>query len=204
MRKTLSIILVLFLLQGLFVMGAGSSTGYSTKKKESVTVHEEASPEELIPPMKKSCEEYAGMQARIKCRLEENDTDAVTEESCRVVSDKDRCIALYREVGTCYGLSGTGKDKCFKKIARFTHVTIQQQANEKGREPIKNYLVFLLYDLQERAEEAHEGGRLTNDEAASIITAIVETKQAILLDKPKAEIESRMVYLKQQWARYMA
>lgn len=142
------------------------------------------------------CEDAGDLRARIKCRLEKRGVDLnVTEESCRVLKNPANCQSLYAKVASCYKMSGKVKDNCFKRIAGFTKNKIKEEG-ASNKESLRNYMVFVLYNLQEKVEYALEEGRVDSEKASSVISSIIELKQAILLNKTKEEIKPLLVSLK--------
>lgn len=150
---------------------------------------------------KETCENFNIRLERVKCRLEKKglDTSSV-EESCRVLPNPSNCQALYNKVNSCYDLNGVQKDQCFKRIAGFIgkgNLENEAKANNKGA--LRNYVVFLLYDLQERVEEANEQGKLDTQKSAQIIDIIIQIKEKLFLDKSKNEIKPLLEQLKNIW-----
>ena len=161
------------------------------------------------------CEESLTRKERIQCRLTttrslgivEEDTETETEitpEACRGVSDvtkKARCKALYRNENLlrCYSIdNGREKNRCFMKVLGFTKVRIADETTDRETKT-REYAVALLYDLEKRIETAFDAGRLTEDEASSLIDKIVEIKQMILNGSTKAEVRTKMQELKLMW-----
>jgi hypothetical protein len=196
---------VFLLLSSVVVFAAGGGGGGSTKTSGTSSSTGSGSSGTTISsaPQPVDCETLSTLQSRITCRLENGNDGKTVEESCRVLSNKQECQALYANAEPCYGMSGKEKDKCFKKVAQFQHVSLRQQG-EVSTQPIRTYLVLLLYDLQERVEERRAAGELTAEEASILIAEIIETKQALMLNKSRAEIQSRLAQLKNDWKVRMA
>ena len=143
------------------------------------------------------CDTQTQTRDRIKCRLEkrtEAETDAITEESCEGLSAERQatCRRLYLESDSCYDLPNTRKVACLRERTQYT----QESTNEQRR----NYLVLLLYELQERVEIRFESGKLTSEQAASIIDQILVTKQAILKGESRVTIKAEIQELRVLWS----
>ena len=63
----------------------------------------------------------------------------------------------------------------------------------------RNYVVFLLYELQERIEGYAEEGKITTDQASSLITKIVEIKRMIIAGESRANIEAKIIEFKKEY-----
>ncbi len=146
------------------------------------------------------CEMSKNRRERIKCRLQYRiENSNLTEESCRNVTDSQACRVLYNKVAACYYLNGVQKDQCFKRIAGFIKNKVSDEANSTNKTSIRNYIVFLLYDLQERAESAQQNGTITVDQAAEVIDLIVQIKQAVMTGQNKTQIRPMFQELKTKW-----
>lgn len=198
--KYLTLVVGIFLLLFLcgFVIAAGTSTGSDRPLERNATratearqhVPERQSDEERMNP----CENFTVRTERIRCRLmQRNVTFNAPEESCRGVADSPGCLAMYARVKACYDRTGQEKDQCFKRIAGFVKSHVREERNATS---VRAYAVFLLYDLQEKVEAAHDAGRVNDDSAAEIISLIVEIKQDIMAGKMKADIQPKIQHLK--------
>ncbi len=149
-----------------------------------------------------SCEDSDGRKERIKCRLEkkaekiEERLENKTEESCRGVKQPEKCEILYKKVQECYEKEGRQKDQCFKRAAGFIAHKIKDEINNESK---REYLVFVLYNLQERIEDKHAAGNLTDEEAAKIIDMIVSIKQLILNGENRDIIKPKIQELRKEW-----
>ena len=150
------------------------------------------------------CEDKTTVRERVKCRLQigagvnYNNTNQ-THESCRnlATTSKENCRRLYQEIKECYNKEGREKDRCFKLKTGFATSAVSGQGINK--EAARKYLVTLLYELEERVEEKQAAGIITADQAADIITKIVEIKEKILQNVPGSEIRPLLQQLKQTW-----
>ena len=70
-----------------------------------------------------------------------------------------------------------------------------ENPSERGAKA-RDYIVLLLYDLQEKIEGAIESGKVTSEEGALAIDKIVAIKELILQGKSKDEIRPLLVDLR--------
>lgn len=197
------------------VSAVGTSTGgVETSPKESGNKQAETPAQQPSSPLRESpaspqalaqqCASLSTPKERIRCRLTQRTEGLnITEESCRALPNPANCQSLYARVASCYALQGTSKDQCFKRIASFGTTSVASEAAANNKAALRTYAVFLLYDLQEKVEEAHAAQRIGADDAATLIARIVELKQALLLNKPKADIQPLVQQLKTQWRSFM-
>lgn len=159
------------------------------------------------PPVRnKECDSIPQLKERILCRLENNkegikeqvDYEKQIPEACKTLKNPTSCISLYKKVqeNKCYDLQGKEKDKCFKDIVGIKKKLAEE--NDKANKA-RQYLILLLYDLEERVENAVEEDKIVPNSGAKIITLIIEAKQLILDNKPKSEIVSKLNELKEEW-----
>lgn len=129
---------------------------------------------------------------RIKIKGDIIDYEKRVPEACRALRSPTACIALYKNAqqNRCYDKIGTEKDRCFRMLVGFSR--------NSGEEPARNYLILLLYGLEEKIENANEAGAVSDDSAAEIIDLIVDIKQDILNWKKRAEIVIKLNELKQK------
>ena len=158
-----------------------------------------------------SCDSLEDRAHRISCRLkrykdnpEENDTEVDYEkrvpEACKSGRNPTACIALYKRVNNngCYSLQGKNKDRCFKKTLDMKKAKIRDLPPQERKEKARDYLVLLLYEIQERIEKANENDKISDDDATEIIDLIVEIKQDILDNKTRSEILPKLKDLKEK------
>ncbi len=195
--RIISLSLIFLLAVSPFVYAVGSST--QTQKDTAKTY-----------PVVTECNSLENLRERIKCRLQDRNSYqeyAGEDESCSGLPNQQACLALYKASEECYEKShAVSRIGCFRvKTGIVMPVDVgvapltAEEARKSALEARRNYMVLLLYELQERAEEASESGRITDDEAAEIIARIVETKQAILSGAKREEIKSSIMELKTLW-----
>src|SRR3989344_4932075 len=189
MKKFLSIFVVLLLLCSVSVLAKGGSSGGTIVKPKVV----EADPTD--------CESFATVKERVKCRLENGQQKETTPEPCRQLAIAAKCVQYYKDTITCYDLNGKEKDQCFKTKAGFEtkDVRSERARGEPSLGAIRYYALALLYDLEERAEDAVDDGRLTSDEGAELIADIVSIKVKILEKAPVSDIRKEVAALQAKW-----
>ncbi len=189
-------ILLFVLLSANIAYAAGTSTGWTPPPKQIVN---STPPNSTITPLvqeKPDCESMPMMNARVQCRLEQKTGSHVVEESCRGLPDSKSCQILYDKVQPCYKIAGREKDQCLKQTAGFSKMSVGQ---EQDKTAVRKYLVFLLYDLQDKVEEKYNNGELSAEKSAGIIAAIVVAKQTILQGKSVADTKAAIAVVKQKW-----
>ena len=148
-----------------------------------------------------TCEDIDTPRERIKCRFQNKavaraESSAVTEEACRGQARAEECKQLYVISKSCYDInSATAKKRCFLEKAGINinaSGTFRAAPNDSKR----NYVILLLYELQERIENMEERGALSTDKATNLITQIVEIKKLILEGKPRSEIVPKIQQFK--------
>ncbi len=192
-----SILFLLFLVTT--VTAAGSST-WSSSDSSSGT---QTDTQNVVVA---NCAAVTDLQARIKCRIENKFKGAQTEEyvgseeSCRVLvgTDKSECVRLYEDSKSCYSLNGENKAVCFKQ-----KVSLGRSLQEASRDTKEKYIVLLLYDIQEKVEDAQSEGKITSDDASRLIAAIVEAKQSVMLHESKDQVRVKIQSVKQIYAEVM-
>ncbi|MAH06935.1 hypothetical protein CMI38_01645 [Candidatus Pacearchaeota archaeon] len=148
------------------------------------------------------CEDPGNRRDRIKCRLDyvkENKKDYVAPkdsvpEACRNLENNERegCRVIYKKADQCYGKDGKGKNKCFKRVANFANAELKDEKPNVRDGKAREYVVLLLYDIQEKIEHAIENGRVESGKGAEIIDTIVVIKELILKGEKKEVVKPLM------------
>jgi len=219
MKKSIFILTttVISLLLVFSVIAAGSSTGArsdTTNTDSDPTTNFETNngvnaARQLTNSQKKeareTCEDSDSRRERIKCRLDyikDNKEEFVTSynkapEACRKLDDgkKGKCVAFYKKSNACYEKNKLEKNKCFKRLANFAKANLKDETeNRDGK--ARDYVILLLYDIQEKIEHAIENGRVNSGTGADAIDKIVEIKEDILNGKTKREVTPKMLQLR--------
>ena len=222
--KTLTLVII-FSLLAVSVYAAGSSTrstqttqATDTEVNTAAETIEETSEAETSNTVQankeplEQCEDLNERKERIACRLKvlrEKGSDYVEKyneksqryEACErlaiasgvEITSKEECLALYKKVGQCYDLQGKDKLYCFKTHNRL----LNKYFKDADKKDIRNYIVTLLYELQERIENALEEGKIADEEkAAEAIDLIVEIKEGIMNGEGKNIIKPKIKELK--------
>ena len=153
---------------------------------------------EAAEPARPDCESFATIKERVACSLEFGQEKETTPEPCRVLPVAATCVKYYRDSVPCYEKDGKEKDKCFKDVLQFSKKSVKQQAKFDTR-PLQSYMLLVLYDLEERVEEAVEDKELSVEDGAALITDIINLKIKVLERKPAAEIKAGLQKLKNKW-----
>jgi len=154
---------------------------------------------------REACEDSDNRRARIKCRLDyikehKEEFEAPysrAPEACRKLDEgkKGKCVSFYKKSQACYEKEGKLKNQCFKRLANFARANLKDEADERNSKA-RDYVILLLYDIQEKIEHAIENDRVNSDDGADTIDKIVEIKQDILDGKKKNEIKPKMQELR--------
>ncbi|MEK6792413.1 MAG: hypothetical protein AABX95_01195, partial [Nanoarchaeota archaeon] len=121
-----------------------------------------------------TCEDKETLKDRIKCRFENKEVaireavDAI-EEACRSSADekKERCRQFYKNSAKCFNsANAVEKKKCFLKESGI-NINAGGTFRAAPDETKRNYVVLLLYELQEKIEAKQEQGKITTDQATS-------------------------------------
>jgi len=207
MKKELLVFLVLSLMV-FGVFAAGSSTGSVAADEQANKTRENADffRTNEVAKAKRNCEDVVNRTDRITCRLDyikENRRAYVAPldsipESCRNLSaeKKAACRVFYQKSAACFEQEGRAKNKCFKRIANFVRAKLKDENPSERGAKARDYIVLLLYDLQEKIEGAIESGKVTSEEGALAIDKIVAIKELILQGKSKDEIRPLLVDLR--------
>lgn len=198
MEKEASVFIIAILIASSFVMAVGSSSGGSSSNDNpSPAVTQQTA-------TVTTCETATTLRERIKCRFENRDVAgaerySVVEEACRGHNKTESCIQLYQRSRACYdAASPVAKKRCFLEKSGI-NINAGGTFRAAPDETKRNYVVLLLYELQERIEEMQEDGELTADEAADLVAKIVEMKKDILTGTPRAEIVPKIQQFKQAY-----
>lgn len=199
-KKTYVLSLLALIVLSTFVFAAGSSTGNTDDSNSDVR---KAADSRVV------CEDKETVRDRIKCRLENSEVVksygySVVEEACRDDRFKERCEALYERSAKCYDENNAvEKKRCFLKEAGIS-VNAASAFRAAPSEAKREYVVLLLYEVQERIEKLQESGKITSDQASSLIEKIVEIKKMVLAGEPRSEIVPKIQEFKKEYREMVA
>ena len=191
--RNLFLIVLVVLIVPASVLAKGGSSGGSVVKPI-----EQPAPEIDTTPTTPDCESFATVKERVKCRLEFGQQKETTPEPCRVLPVAATCVKYYRDSIPCYKKSGKDKDQCFKNVLQFSKKSLKEQAKFDTK-PLQSYMLLVLYDLEERVEDAVKEKTISIDEGAALITDIINIKVKVLERKPASEIRAAVLQLKNKW-----
>lgn len=154
---------------------------------------------------------FATMRARIGCRIQNRATYVApanaVPEACRDLRTADgdsedpqgRCVAYYRVIAPCYNEeSPQGKRGCLARASGILHSRLLDET-ENREQKARDFMVALLYDLEEKLEEKNENGEIDDVTAADGIAQIVDIKRMVLEGKSREEIIPKLRELKVWW-----
>ncbi|MBI5803710.1 hypothetical protein HY450_00535 [Candidatus Pacearchaeota archaeon] len=210
----LSFIFLVLLSTGVVAAGAGEGSSADTQTNSETNVDDGASQRETNvddgASQRINCETRETLRERVKCRIENKGRLEITEEAnvpeaCRRLEQteavgrlgKERCKALYANVRGCYALprvsSEGGRDACFRRVAGLGTAVVSGNADKTA---LRQYVVTLLYEIEERIEAKQETGDITSEQAAEVIGMIVEIKEKIMNGDSRDEIRPMIQELK--------
>lgn len=184
---------ILLLLGGIYAAGssAGEKSDASIPNKEIRKTNEGDRMK-----LREACDAKTTRADRIKCRLQymrDHKEDFVSQdkypEVCRNLVEKEKCRSLYERSHNCYEKKGIEKNKCFKKIVGFARAKLKDEDPAQQNTLSRDYVVLLLYDLQEKIEQGIENEKIDVDKGSAVVDKITEIKEAILAGKKKEEIK---------------
>ena len=153
------------------------------------------------------CESKITVAERIKCRFNNKEIlnqgrdylPEAVEEACRGHARAEECKQLYRQSKECYEIdSAREKKRCFLEKSG-VNINAGGTFRAAPDDSKRNYVVLLLYELQERIENMETVGTITSDEATDLVTQIVEIKKLIIEGKPRSEIIPKIQEFKQAY-----
>ncbi len=151
-----------------------------------------------------ACEGVENRTERIECKLKIRDKEEYEEETervpeaCKKLQNKEDCKKLHKAVRLCYELEGRAKDKCFKRVAGFINSNLNEERSDRAGKARK-YIIFLLYDLQEKIEKSVEEEKLNETIGANLIEQITSLKEDILTNKTRQEIKPKIIEFKKSF-----
>ena len=173
---------------------------------------------ELLSNLK--CHNLPSLEERVRCRIQLEDAELDTEldiaylpEECRTKSDvlsKERCVKLYAESLTCWGLKIGQRMGCIKNMLNLGDLNSQRSQCKGDKVCLDNfkknahYLIkFRFYELEERAEEAYEKGIITEDQVVDIVSKLESKKVEYNNVGSKLERVKILNEVKQLWVDFV-
>ncbi len=158
--------------------------------------------------MKESCEKLSLREDRILCRLRQSKMGnytfnySIIPEACRNETFQEKCQSYYAKIRPCYTKEGEAKLACFRRLSGLSNAALNGQGVKKAE--MRDYVIALLYDLEQRAEDLNEDGKLSDDDTALMITQITTIKTKILEGANASEVRPLMQELKTMWKNVKA
>lgn len=194
MKRVLSLALILLVSVSMIYAAGGSTGGTSSgtnwNNGTSNSTNSSNNTNGSENNRKVDCEDKLTLRERIKCRFENKDNlvelpDTIPEP-CRNAERRAACVALYRESAACYKIDDSVERKgCFLRKSGVLQGGTLRSANSETK---RDYVILLLYELQERVEGFVDSGKMTVDEGTAIVEKIVLIKEDILAGKKRTEI----------------
>lgn len=156
-----------------------------------------------------TCEDKATPKERIKCRFENKEiavkeARTTVEEACRDSNKKEACQTLYKRSAQCYNETNPiTKKKCLLKESGI-NINAGGTFRAAPDETKRNYVILLLYDLQEKIEKKVDEGKITTEQAANLVTKIVEIKKLILSGAKRSEVAPKIKEFKVEYRQIIS
>lgn len=191
-KGVLAFVLLFLIVFSSFAYAVGTSSGGSSSSR---TRNREVNSSASANAVATTCETYSNIESRIRCRFQnkavaERESYNVVEEACRGHANAtiSACENLYKRSHACYDMtSPVAKKRCFLNESGI-NINMGGTFRAAPAESKRNYVVLLLYDLQERIEHMQEEGQLTAEEATSLVSQIVEIKRMIISGQKRSDI----------------
>lgn len=169
-------------------------------------------PPPAVPGTELKCGGYLELRDRVACRLQlreeqKDEYENFFPEECRSWQDQQQCVQLYRSVQSCWRLAtSAARISCLREKVGITNVREQKSACgtdeaclQDLRKKVYTLIKLRLYNLEERAEELMEDGKLTKDEVADFVVKIEEDKLAFNQAQSKEERRAIIMQVRQHW-----
>ncbi|QQG38983.1 MAG: hypothetical protein HYS32_00775 [Candidatus Woesearchaeota archaeon] len=226
--KRVIVLLLIFVLSFNVVYAAGGGGGGSSNIKSKSDSVQEAVVQELNASDTGEgllCGDLATRTERVKCRLNLVEEEYEREyrlqylpEECRALQggEKGKCISTYKSVQTCWTHKETGEGVgCVMKQINFRGISeerricnelngdAKKECADKLKENIFTVIKFRFYNLEERAEEFLEEGKIAEEEVIVFIDAI-EGKKVEFNSVSDIEGKKRIVMeVKDLWQEFL-
>lgn len=165
------------------------------------------------------CGNKQTIRERVSCRMNLTPAGLSREleieylpEECRMFAPKSNeriaCINLYKAYKPCWQVPvGPGRSECARKILKVDNDTPAQLKNCSGdvrcvksvKEKVYNAIKFRFYDLEERAEDLLEDGKVSKETVVELTAKVFENKQAFNLAKTKEERRKIILDMREAW-----
>jgi len=144
------------------------------------------------------CAKLEDLEARIRCRVEKTDEELKIElteenympEGCRWGTDewKEKCKVRYRLIHDLYSLPlGVERMNAIKEALGLPETLVKASVYCEGKdatcadeykEKVIHLIVARFYDAEERAEELHAQGKVTDDQLIAFVVQVSKAKVA--------------------------
>lgn len=173
-----------------------------------------------------TCGQLATLEERVTCRLKLSDAQLAAElsilyfpEYCKVEEsdeEKQECIALYRSFAPCWEKpSGSPRRlSCARKILKLRPIEKEKEkchamkerkkrvmCNAAFNEKYENYMLFQMYEYEQRAEELLKAGKLSLEAVAAFDVFVEEHKRLIEESVRRALWEKLLAQVVAEWVK---
>ena len=172
------------------------------------------------------CADGSTVRDRVKCRISLSEKDLDRElkinylpEQCRAKERgelRDKCIRFYLSIRDCYAPSEySDREFCARKLLKVSDLkqeknlcsamksTEKETCVNETREKVYSMIYFRMYELEERAEELAEEGKISKDVAADFIAEMELKKQAFDQAKNFGERKRIVADARNLWAKFL-
>lgn len=175
---------------------------------------------ELVASLK--CTNLGSLKQRVDCRLGLTDIDlrrelqiAYLPEECRYIKDsdeKDDCVKVYSQSQPCWKFPiGEKRVSCLRQVLGIKYINEEKEScanNDKCinilRKKVYALIKFRFYDLEERAEELYEDGKITKEKAVDIISQLEQQKVKFNTANSKEQRKQVILDTKELWKNFVA
>lgn len=169
------------------------------------------------------CGNKTTIRERVSCRLNLTPAGLTREleieylpEECRMYpaksGERTACINLYKAYKPCWQVPvGPGRSVCARQILKVDNDTPAQLKNcssdvrcvKNVKEKVYNAIKFRFYDLEERAEDLLEDGKVSKEAVVELTARVFENKQAFNVAKTKEERRGIILQMREAWQRFI-
>ncbi|TSC56823.1 MAG: hypothetical protein G01um101418_224 [Parcubacteria group bacterium Gr01-1014_18] len=172
------------------------------------------------------CGQLDTLEKRVSCRLKLSESELASEfkllyypEYCKTGKTDDwkkGCIALYQSFGKCWKMPvGEKRVGCAKEVLSIGDLNKEKDAciGKKGTEKtacveamtkkVKNFVLFNLYELSQKAETLLKQGKATTEQVAAFDVYIETKKQELQTKNTVADWKRIAGEVKAKWAEFV-
>ena len=177
---------------------------------DCVTATETAPVQEQSQDLK--CGGYMMLEERVRCRLNLREEQAAEYENffpeeCRSWEDKNKCVALYQSVQSCWEFpTSAARISCLKNSVQVGEVAAMKSSCAGNKTCLAalqdkvNLLIKLrFYNLEEAAEEFLEAGQLSTEKVVDFVIKMEQSKIAFNQAQTMEERKGIVLQVRKYW-----